>query len=128
MFDAIGQIGGVTAFADDLQVLYALADCDAQLMDIDHARKGDTGVMPRGGLGQEIVIPSEQNSAQLTGTVEQCGIVQPRGAIGLSGEHVHIPRQQRSRDDRRHVNVHVKCDAHSLPAARNRWRRGELAT
>jgi len=41
MFNAVGQIAGIAALGDDLQVLYALADCDSQLMGIDHACEGD---------------------------------------------------------------------------------------
>jgi len=128
MLDAINEIGRNTTLSDNLQVLDALADCDAQLMSVDHAGQGDAGALPPGGFCQQILVPAEEHPVQLTGPLKQCSIIQSRGSVGLRGEHIHTPPYQGSRDHRRHMNVRVEGNAHNLPAARNLWRRGELDT
>ncbi len=127
MLNAVHEIFRFGTFRNEFEVLNTAANGDTELMRVNQSCEILAAVLTFCGFGQKIFVPAEHHTAKFTGAVQQVGIVEPRGAIGLCRQHVNATSRQRPRDRCGNVNIQVERNAHSLPAARSRRRSGEPA-
>ena len=76
-------------FGNEFEILYALPDGNAKLPRENNGRERDPGALTVDGLGEEILVASEDDAAQDSGPVERFGILEARGAIILGGQDIH---------------------------------------
>jgi hypothetical protein len=79
--DSIDNVCDFSNQSNQRQVLDALSQDKAILVDISDPIKGDTGVLPVGGFHQKVVVLCEEKTLQYQRPVEQLRIRQFVGTV-----------------------------------------------
>ena len=86
--NGVHQLLGPSRLCNQLEVMYALADRDLELMRVDDSSEGQAGLLASAGLQEEILILREQCPPERRSAIEELGVRRAGASVLLRSENV----------------------------------------
>ena len=121
--DKVAHGGGILHLGQQSQIIYTPTHGHMELMGIDQAGEFPPGTLASSGLGQQIIILAEENTAKGVRAIKQFRVAEAGGAVVLGRQQIDFPQPERVGDAPPHMYVHVERQAQRRARRASRSRR-----